>query len=249
MIAYLELALRSRGVRVVAGVCDAPVLTNPDGLERQARMPINWWLQDRGNYLSLQVEPVPGLEADPLLDVGICFPEDELPPLCHMAWSMRQGDELLPLRISLPFSPLKVPPVNLWQEARPVVPLGPQERKRAQAAGAELLDAFAQRDLDQILYLLDYRLEEMPLGFEIDEDEHREKAQEEFGELISAPGYGIVPLRQDAIRTTPCCGGRVYQLTRPDGSPLIETLPTETSAPTTMGVFVASIKGDWKVVR
>src|SRR5262245_61620751 len=99
MIPYLELSLRSRGLRVVAGVGDAPILTSPRGAEVQARAPVNWWLQPEGNYVSVQVEPVPDSPDAPAIDLALCFPKDDRPPLCRVGFGVPRGTALPPSRM------------------------------------------------------------------------------------------------------------------------------------------------------
>ena len=109
--------------------------------------------------------------------------------------------------------------------------------------------AFAAADVDAIMRLLDYRMAEMSLAFEMDVAHHRTGVREDMEELIAAPGFALVPAEPEAIQVNPCCEGRIFQLARADGGPLVSTLETETSAPTTMQVFAALIDGQWRVVR
>ena len=249
MIPYLELSMWSRGVRVVGGVNDAPILFgDPHGQTRQARMPINWWLMPGQNLLTVRVELLAGAEP-PLLDVAIAFPEDEDPPLCRVGWGMPDGVEFAPFDVRLPFHPPKVGQSRVWHDATVIEDLSEPQRKGAKALAMEIHGAFANRDVDAIMKRLDYRLEEMVLAFEVDPNTHPAGVREDMEGLVQRAGYGVEPLDQDAIQVNPCCGGRIFQLARADGGPLIRTLETETSAPTTMQVYAALIRGEWRVVR
>lgn len=246
---YLELSMRSRGVRVVAGVGDAPVLFNdPEGQGRQARMPINWWLTHGQNMLTARVSPLAGAKAPPLLDLGVVHPDDKEPPLCRVGWGLPAGVDFEPFEIRMPFHPPKVGMSRLWTDAQPIAELTASQRAGLRDLAMSFHAAFAAKDVDAVMRLLDERLREMSLAFEMDEDKHRRNVRQDIAELVGGDEYALSPVDPGAVRITPCCGGRVFHLTHEEG-PLIATLPTSKSWPTTMQVFGALIRGQWQIVR
>lgn len=250
MTPYLDLSIFTRGVRATGGVNDAPVhFSDGEGQTKQSRIPLNWWLMPGQNLFTLRVEPLPGASTAPLLDAAIAFPEDRSPPLCRVGWGLPPGVAFSPFHIRLPFQPPKAGQSRVWTDALPIADLTAAQREGAQALAMAVHGAFASRDLDAILKLLDYRMEEMCLAFEIDLAQHRVNVREDMDELVNGKGYALLPAAPDAVQAHPCCRGRLFRLTRADGGPLICTLPTATSRPTSMHVFGALVRGEWRVVR
>jgi hypothetical protein len=250
MIPYLEIAMWSRGVRAVGGVNGAPITqSDPQGRTRQARVPLNWWLMPEHNLLTVHVAPLEGASAPPLLDVAIAFPKDEDPPPCRVGWALPPGTAFEPFSIRLPFAPPKRAEARVWRDATPIEALTDAQRNGARALGVAVHAAFAAADVDAILKHLEYRMEEMCLAFEMDLAAHRTSVREDMSDMVATPGFALSPVEHDAIQVHPCCGGRIFQLARADSGPLIATLETATSAPTTMQVFAAFIGGRWRVVR
>ncbi len=247
----LEISLRARGVRLIAGVNDAPILTNSIGEGQQGRMPIDWWLAPEGNLMTLTVMPVAGeAKADPMVDVSIAFPEDLKAPLCRLAWGLPKKARFEPFRLALPFSPPPVKRGRIWEEARPfMAALKDEEVRGARAAGMKLCRAFVNQDADRVVDLLGYRLYEMAYAFDIELSAHREQVRKEIAAMVKGPGFALLPVKEETIRVTPCGHGRVFHLSREDGGELIATRETEQSFPTTMQIYVALLDGEWLVVR
>jgi hypothetical protein len=247
----LEISLRARSLRLSAGVNDAPIVINHLGEGQQARMPIDWWLAPEGNVLTVSVSAAPGVaQKDPMLDVAVAFPEDRKAPLCRLLWGLPKKDRFEPFRLVLPFSPPTVKKSRIWEEARPfLTPLNPEQLRGARAAGMKLHRFFLNKDANRVVDLLEYRLYEMAHTFDIDLGTHREQVRKEFTDIVKKPGFAMIPVREEAIRVTPCAFGRVFHLSREDGGEIIATKETEQSFPTTMQVYVAMVNGEWLVVR
>ncbi len=250
MTPYLELSACLRGVKAIAGVNDAPLIQSDSlGRVKQTRYPLNLWLMPGQNLLTVRVEPHPAAESPPLVDVAIAFPGDAEPPPCRLGWALPLEANFKAFNISLPFHPPKPTGSRVWRDAAQIEKPAEEHLKDARALGISLYQGFAAADIDAIMSLLQYRLEEMCLAFEMNLSAHRGEVQGDITELVSGAGFGMTPLEAEAIQVNPCCGGRVFELAREDGSPLIKTLETETSAPSTMQVFAALVDGKWRIVR
>lgn len=229
---------------------DAPLIRNLLGEPLQTSYPVDLWLAPEGNLVTMSASPTPDSNPDEelLLDVSLVDPESRT-AIVRLTWTAPGGSEFEPFRTAFPFVPPAVPPTLLWDEADALPDLDDAAFDALRDAGMALHVAFVRHDIDTVMALLDYRLQEFSRAFGVDLDTHRADVREQLTAKVNAPDFALVPALRDELRVSPCADGRAFHLSRGDGGELITFAETAESFEGSMQVYVARVHGAWRVVR
>lgn len=250
MTHLLHLLVRcGGGIRLRAGINGVTLATDRKGLGFFSRAPLNEWLRPDGNRLDVEAIVVspPLTDEPPNFEVAICFPDDEQPPLVRFDWRATKLEEFAPFRFSLPFV-LPMPcPTKLFVEAEVIAADDEKARKEALACAKAAYDAFAARDVDRIIDLFGYRLEDNARGWINDPADAVSRARMAYASFVAPDGFSLYPWEN--IETRLVADGRAVFVSRQQGFPLIGAVKRPGVAPSALDIYVARIDGKWRVVR
>ncbi|MEZ4407950.1 MAG: hypothetical protein R3A52_15960 [Polyangiales bacterium] len=244
-----HIVVRARGVRVEAGANDAPFLRHAALVPVSLQYPLNAFVLPEDNRLTAQVSPLDDEDAEPGLDLALTGPDPASAALLRVSWSLPRGAAFEPFTLSLPFIPPEAVETTLWSEGEVVDDLDDAALDGARALCAELVSAFARRDIDAVSALLDFRTREMAAAYEWDLDEHRAEVRETFQGMMDDPGYALAPVDVATLRFTPCGDGRALHVSRADDGELIGIRSAGSDEEQTMQVYVGRFGDRWRIVR
>ncbi len=246
MRSQYELALRARGVSIDAGLNDAPLLRVGGGRSATMRAAADLWLTPEGNTLTASVSALDECDDAPLVDLLIAQPDNKLPPLARVAWSLPLAQPFEPFRIELPVALRRPVQTRLWRDVSDPVELDEAAQEAALDAALHLVDALSRRDVEAVIELVRYRTDETARAFEFDPSENERAVRRSYEDLMSDPAFAVIPAPRRALRVTSCAGDRVFHVARDDGRDLVLT---RGGAEHRMQVYVAPVDGAWRVVR
>jgi len=246
----VELDLRAQGIVANAGVNGAPLARLRGDRRASVRLPVDWWLMPEGNELTVALSPLDDGEAAPRVEVAIRDAEERHGPSVTFGWSLPEPAEFEPFRVAIPFVPLALPAVRLWEVAEPVEALDDRDLLAVRALAEGLLEAVAARRIDEVVARLDDRIAELALAVDRPVAWMREATREDLGRILLATDFVLRPVDLDALRLTPCGDGRVFHVESGEGMELVTAVTDdEDEAPPGMQVYVARVEGAWRVVR
>jgi hypothetical protein len=245
----LHLHIRSIGVRFRSHFNGVPLAFDEHGKGFSSRAPLNEWLSPFGNRVEVEIFPPAERQPDGTeIEVAVTYPEDTIPALQRFFWRLDADLEVPPFVLSFPFaSPVEVKS-RLWQEAFVLEELSPDEAAAARRLATKVYDAFATRDLERIMELLDYRVRDVARAWGDEPAEDVASGREAFAGVVKAADFELEPLDPAKLELTPCGNHQLLLVTRA-GAPLVATTHRAETSPATIPVYLARLESGWIVAR
>jgi hypothetical protein len=244
---YLQITTGRSGLRASLNGIDLFDDPGADGRDPfTARIPLDHWLLPQGgNEVTFEVTPAPGQDAPVVL--AVVYAEDYKDPVVELQWSAPAGGEVAPFKATFPFQVPVAITSKLWLEATPLGPDVFDEKARAEAiyAGFAWYAAFAEKDVEKIALLAEYRARDLAAAYA---ELSPEGGIDDYARAVGRPKFVLEPLTRESVELRLVAGNRAVQLTRGQ-SPWIKALPEKYWPDVTMPLCVALVDGKWVVAR
>jgi hypothetical protein len=131
-----------------------------------------------------------------------------------------------------------------WQDARPYAP---SDRAAIEQLVTTFYWAFARKDVDGVLGLLDLKLAELERAFSIAPGGTLQKQRERLQAIFQRDGWTALPFDPGALVLQPSAGGRLVDVWGPDGEGPIHATTPENGF--TFELVVSRIGDTFRIVR
>jgi hypothetical protein len=248
-----ELNVHCGLLRAVVRFNDQPMFANRSPEFRTAMAMLNPWIVAGENALEIALTPFgrqgpeqPAFGAQVMkVEAGQFSSDDDL--LVHFRWS----PELHPLDDKAPTVVFRhtfhldpsLPPWR-WQRAAPYLD---RDRPAIVSLVQRFERALADRDVDELLSLLETKHEEVGRAIHSSMDEQVERQREWFSRYFTTADTEVVSVAPEQLRLQSGAGGRVVKITDPEGEPPIRVRFGGRVFPFQM--TVANLGGTWTIVR
>lgn len=252
MVEYFLKASSSR-LACIVGVNDVPIYEDLRGAGFSGARGVNEWLLPEGNIFTVYIFWPPGKPYEPgvaqmsaFLFVGIADgSSNQAPPLAFFKWPALP--EVYPFRFRHEFQ--IHPPVDtlLWREADRIEKIEAVDRTRIFEAVRQFWQAVQKRDPARLYELTRYKFEDRCRANGFSEEEMKRATLELYRDMVAEPDNVVAPFDEESLVIEPVACGQAFRVSRGAGQKLI--LMENSREIRRIDVYVARIRGEWRIVR
>lgn len=240
-----------------AGLNGVQLIDNKEGGNATISYPINGWLMPGENRLTFKLTPFPDAGSMPTANIKVYLhdskEETPTPGVVIAEYNYpAQGEKatgqngLVDWQVSFVFD-TKIP-VRLWDEASIIKTLDANDKKEIVKLANDLRDALLNKDIDKLVHLQEYRLQEDALAENKTVSELQEAMIESYEWMLGLEGMVVGPsLELEQANFETCCKDKVVILTRKKGPEAVQLETDELYFD--IDIYVAKINQQWKIVR
>ncbi len=252
------LRLTSKSAISIVGIDEAPLLIDPTGEGLTTITPINPWLREGINQLTIFLGEKPLIDGTPppapvfaSAKVYTIKPDSDTSDvdreLAHFEIS-EQENPVLPLIRVIPFKVSEPPPVKLWLQAKAQDAVTEEAKRAILAILHEFQDAVEKREVEPILRILDFKTTDSALANAQDAARMRKVIESQYLKIMfPKKDLKVLRLPDDLLNFKLICRKQIVWLFHDLKNPAF--VAKAENARFTIPLFFAQLGNGWQVVR
>jgi len=255
---YYFLKAETHDAIVTININDAQIISSPDTDSLNTIVPMNTWLTEGENKLSINISPPPEDVEDynPNITISVFLhdPKSETPlaKTTLATLKYRNKDEDIdkikfPLSRSIKFDFNKSIPNKLWTTGSDITSISEEDKTEIVNTINLLTGSLTSNDINKAIELQKFKLNEEALSVNKDYSEFEHAATTTYKLLADQTNLTSQPVKVENLKFNICGKNKLVLITTTDGENAISFSSDEMDFE--LEVFMAKIDGKWTIAR